>query len=192
MVSWRSLKAVIVRALRILRGLNNPEQLPLGLPITPSTLSSRSFMWAEAWLTSPLSWAMTETYLSSLCSCHVDGSQTYTEGNLSPERISHMVVLSCFQSCLWSCLLLLLTGSLDKLYACFISLLCLGLMLGSVISSIMGPLWLGRALPSECSEHSWWLFPVGWPCSLCFPELLLCDDPRHWGRGVGMVKKQTN
>lgn len=102
-----------------------------------------------------------------------------------------MVVTSCFQSCLWSCLLLLLTGSVDKLCAWFISLLCLGQLLDSVISSMTGPLWLGRALPSECSEDSWWLFPVGWPCSLCFPGLLQHGGSKQQGRGMVMVK-QTN
>lgn len=102
-----------------------------------------------------------------------------------------MVVTSCFQSCLWSCLLLLLTGSVDKLCAWFISLLCLGQLLDSVSSSTTGPLWLGRALPSECSEDSWWLFPVGWPCSLCFPGLLQHGGSKQQGRGMVMVK-QTN
>lgn len=119
----------------------------------------------------------------------MDGPWTYTGSNFSPERTSHMVVISCFQSCLWSCLLLFLTGSLDKLCAWFISLLCLGLMLDSVISSMTSPLWLGRALPSECSEHSWLLFPVGWSCSLCFPVLLPCGDSKQWRKGVVMIKK---
>lgn len=156
MVSWRSLKSVIVRALKKLIALKDPDQPPLGF-------QSHHLHWVpEAsielrWLTSLLSWAMAGTWLSCLCSCCVDRPRTYTAGNLSPERTSHMVALSCFQSCLWSCLLLLLLeawiNSVPGSSPCFVwgyaGLHCQ-----------VHQVWLGRVLPSECPECLWLLFPV--------------------------------
>lgn len=124
---------------------------------------------------------MAGTYLSYLCSCHVDRPRTYTAGNLSPERTSHMVVISCFQSCLWSCLLLLLTGCLDKLCAWLISLHHLGLMLDSIVSSIRFG-WEGYYPLSAPNAHgcsSLWGGPALCASLCCYSVVIL--NSKEWG-----------